>query len=77
MDKTDLAGIYDYELVLPARGAAGQRGPDSQAGGLPQPGERASAISAAIENQMGLRLQAEKVPFQALVIDQAERPSAN
>jgi uncharacterized protein (TIGR03435 family) len=45
---------------------------------LPAPrGDTASLISTALENQLGLRLRAEKVPFEALVIDQAEKPSPN
>jgi uncharacterized protein (TIGR03435 family) len=30
-----------------------------------------------LENQLGLRLQAEKVPSEAIVIDQAEKSSPN
>jgi uncharacterized protein (TIGR03435 family) len=40
--------------------------------------ERAADISAAMEAQLGLRLQVEKaVPFDVLVIDHAELPSPN
>jgi uncharacterized protein (TIGR03435 family) len=78
VNKTGLTGTYDYEFVLPPAGGGGQRGPGTgQTGGPPAVAERVPAISAALENQLGLRLQAEKVPSEAIVIDQAEKSSPN
>ena len=50
---------------MTAQGGRGQYTPD------------ASQISKALEEQLGLRLQAEKVPVETIVIDQIERPLPN
>jgi len=81
VDKTGLTGIYDYEFLasIPPGGERGAGAPP------PDPAtrlaERSAAISAAIspamEDQMGLRLEAGKFPFETLVIDQIEPPSPN
>jgi uncharacterized protein (TIGR03435 family) len=78
VDKTGLSGVYEYEFVMPNFVGGGQRG----APGEPQPAapalDRAGAWSAALEAQLGLRLQAEKaVPTQRLVIDHVELPTPN
>jgi uncharacterized protein (TIGR03435 family) len=76
VDKTGLSDVYEYEIVAPRSGGAGQRGAPGQA--PPTPAERAEAWSAALEAQVGLRLQAEKsLPIQRFVIDQVELPSPN
>jgi uncharacterized protein (TIGR03435 family) len=74
IDRTDLKGVYEYQLRIPPRG--GQRGtPPGQA---PDLTDRAAEISAALESQLGLLLQPEKsVPFDFLVIGHAEMPSPN
>jgi uncharacterized protein (TIGR03435 family) len=77
VDKTGLPAIYEYELTLPLPRGGGQRGDDAQVGGLPQPTDRARTISAALENQLGLKLEAERIPFEVPVIDQADRPTPN
>jgi len=66
VDKTGLTGRYEYEFVLPdvtIQGGRGQYTPD------------ANQISRALEEQLGLRLQAEKVSVETIVIDQIDRPS--
>ena len=70
VDKTGLAGRYDFDLEFAPDetlfgGALGQ-GPEN-----PQyPG-----LFAAIEQQIGLKLEAGKGPVEALIIDSAARPS--
>jgi uncharacterized protein (TIGR03435 family) len=76
VDKTGLTGIYEFELV------PGSYVNNTDAGGPPlsPEGRREnilSDISAALEDQLGLRLQREKVPFEVVVIDQVEKPSPN
>jgi uncharacterized protein (TIGR03435 family) len=68
VDKTGVVRSYDYEFILPnisAQRSGRGAGPD------------ASDISGALEEQLGLRLQAQKVPVEIIVIDQIERPSPN
>ena len=72
MDKTGLSGRYDFDL---------EWAPDnSQFGGEvpPAPSEAAAApLFVAIQEQLGLKLEATRGPVPALIIDKAERPSAN
>jgi uncharacterized protein (TIGR03435 family) len=71
VDKTGLAGRYDFDL---------QWAPDeTQFGGeLKIPTQTESApLFTAIQEQLGLKLQATKGPVEALVVDKVERPSAD
>ncbi len=72
VDKTGLTGKYDFDL---------QWAPDETQFGGDVPAAAAEAPAAplfsAIQGQLGLRLTATKGPVEALVVDQAERPSAN
>src|SRR4051812_22103521 len=70
VDRTGLAGAYDYELTWT---------PDE----LPPPGVTLPAwydpngpsLQAAVQEQLGLKLEATTGPYEVLVIDSAERPS--
>lgn len=72
LDQTGLSGTFDFDLKW--------SGDPSLSGGrgVP-PADPASApdLLTAIEEQLGLRLEARKASVQILVIDRAERPSAN
>ena len=72
VDRTGLTGRYDFDLEWT---------PDeTQFGGSVPKGNPASPrpeLFAAMQEQLGLRLEATKGPIQALVIDRAERPSEN
>lgn len=63
-DRTGLSGYYDYALTWTPDSAA-----SDQAAG--------PSLFTAVQEQLGLRLKAAKGPVQMLVIDQAEKPSAN
>jgi uncharacterized protein (TIGR03435 family) len=72
VDKTGLPGRYDFDLEFTPdetqfSGMLGR--PPSDA---PLPG-----LFAAIQQQLGLRLEATKGPVDVLVVDRAERPSEN
>ena len=72
VDKTGLSGKYDFDL---------EWAPDeSQFGGDLSPAS-ADAPSppffTAIQQQLGLKLEATRGPVEALVVDTVERPSAN
>ena len=79
IDKTGLTGSYDFTLKwTPVESAAGGMG-GSAAGetagtGIDQGGP---SFFAAIEEQLGLKLEASRAPVQVLVIDHVEQPSEN
>jgi uncharacterized protein (TIGR03435 family) len=77
VDKTGLTGIYDIDLKWtpdPARKDFG----DVHAPTDPPPLDpNRPEVFTAIKEQLGLELKAEKGPVEVIVIDQAERPSAN
>jgi uncharacterized protein (TIGR03435 family) len=67
VDKTGLTGRYDFDL-------------ESQFNGeIPAASADASSppLFPAIQQELGLRLEATKGPVDALVVDKAEQPSAN
>jgi uncharacterized protein (TIGR03435 family) len=72
VDKTGLSGRYDFDL---------EWAPDETqfSGGFPAPsaGETSPPLFEAIQEQLGLKLVATRGPVDALVVDQAERPTAN
>jgi len=69
VDKTGLTGNYDFSLnwTSDASGRGTFNAPVSDAS--------ASSLLAAIQEQLGLKLEPEKGPMQVLVIDHAERPA--
>ena len=75
IDKTGLTGKYDYSLqwtpewMLAQPAAADASSGDSEPGG--------PSLLTALQDQLGLKLVAEKAPVQVLVIDHVEPPSAN
>ena len=72
VDKTGLSGRYDFDLNW---------APDeTQFGGdLPKPSAEtpAAPLFTALQEQLGLKLEATRGPVAALVVDKVERPSAN
>jgi uncharacterized protein (TIGR03435 family) len=83
LDRTDLAGGFDFDLEFtpdpPARQGIGL------GGGLPIPpgatvgtaDPQAVSIFTAVEEQLGLKLEAQTGPVEVLVIEQVERPAAD
>jgi uncharacterized protein (TIGR03435 family) len=64
MDNTGLTGKYDFEMTW-------------QPGELTSDDSTAPSIFTALTEQLGLRLESGKGPVEVLVIDRAEKPSAN
>jgi uncharacterized protein (TIGR03435 family) len=58
MDKTGLAGTYDYKLNW-----------SSDPDGL--------SLPIALQEQLGLKLEPQKAPIEMLIVDRAQKPSAN
>jgi uncharacterized protein (TIGR03435 family) len=63
VDKTGLKGTYMFRLHY--------AGADSPADSL------APSVYTAVQEQLGLKLESVKEPFETLVIDSVERPSEN
>ena len=68
IDKTGLTGSFDYEL----RWTPDEPSPD---GGAARAG--GPSIFAAVEEQLGLKLEPQRGPVEVLVIDSIERPTPN
>jgi uncharacterized protein (TIGR03435 family) len=79
INRTGLTGTYDYAFRLRpsgggVRGGAPNDGPPSREFRLSQ---LAAAMSIAMEEQLGLRLDTEKLPVEIIVVDHVEKPSDN
>ena len=71
VDQTGLSGTYDFDLEWT---------PDENqfSGNLPRSAESTKpSLFVAMQEQLGLRLEATRGPVQTLVIDRVERPSEN
>jgi len=64
LDKTGLTGKYDFELKLTG-GPSGVTGPEDE------------SVFTAIEEQLGLKLEAQRAPISILVVDKAEKSPEN
>jgi uncharacterized protein (TIGR03435 family) len=62
VDDTGLDGYYKFKLEWSSGNASANAGP---------------SLFAALQEQLGLKLEATKGPVDVLVIDHVERPSAN
>ena len=67
IDKTGLTGKYDFKLKWT---------PEHQ-GATKLDDDAATSIFAAVQEQLGLKLQPAKAPVETLVVDAAELPSEN
>jgi uncharacterized protein (TIGR03435 family) len=75
LDRTGLSGRYEYRLAWTPdeSNIQGELAPVT-----PAPGDLDSqSIFVAIQDQLGLKLEAGKGPVEILVIDRAEKPSEN
>ena len=66
VDKTGIAGAWDFELKWTARGRLAEAGTD------------AITLFDAVDKQLGLRLEPQKAPMQVLVVDRVnQKPTPN
>ena len=70
VDRTGLTGMWDFELTF----AAEPRGPLPPGVELPPADPNAPSLFTAIQEQLGLRLEATKGPVEVLVVDAVDRP---
>ena len=70
VDRTGLEGNWDFELKFTAEPPAGLP-PGTE---LPAPDPNAPSIFTALQEQLGLKLQATKGPVEVFVIDSVEQP---
>jgi uncharacterized protein (TIGR03435 family) len=78
VDKTGLAGTYDVELSYapdPGISLTGRDLPPQPGGQPPVANTDAPSIFAAVQEQLGLKLEPTKGPVDVLVIDSAEHPT--
>jgi uncharacterized protein (TIGR03435 family) len=80
IDKTGLTGQYDFTLEWTPE--PGQGGPEAiglpPAARLPPPPDsNGPSIFTAVQEQLGLRLDAQKGPVDIIVVDRAEKPGEN
>jgi len=73
VDKTGLEGLYDFSLQWKPDNAA----PNQQAAGEAVPEGANASLFTAIQEQLGLKLEAQKAPMPFLVIKHVEKPSDN
>jgi uncharacterized protein (TIGR03435 family) len=78
VDKTGLSGDYDFKLgwqpdtgEVPGKG--GERLPDAINSDAPA----GPSLFTALQEQLGLKLEAQKGPVEILVVDHAEKPPGN
>jgi uncharacterized protein (TIGR03435 family) len=72
VDNTGLKGLFDFAIDLTP--------PENDPRPTDRPNDPVSAfarLSSAIEDQLGLKLEPRKITVENLIIDHAERPSAN
>jgi uncharacterized protein (TIGR03435 family) len=69
IDKTGISGSFDFELEYSEAVTQPDRNPVPESG--------AADIFAAIQEQLGLKLETSKAPINVLVVDKIEKPTEN
>ena len=69
VDKTGLTGNFDVELTWTPDGPA-----DGAPAGGPTPVNDGPSLFTALQEQLGLKLDAQRGPVEVLVIDSVEKP---
>jgi uncharacterized protein (TIGR03435 family) len=86
LDKTGLTGKYDFllkwttnqnQLQTPAGFEATSAAAPNGAPAIPSSDTSAPDLFTAVQEQLGLKLKAEKAPVDVIVIDHVARPSGN
>ena len=73
LDKTGLTGEYDFKLRY-----ADDSPPEPGADPAEAPGDPSGpSLAMALQEQLGLKLETQKAPVEVIVVDRAEKASAN
>jgi uncharacterized protein (TIGR03435 family) len=76
IDRTELTGLYDVTLKFAFEGRMpGIMGPLGSPGPAPPVDPDAPSLSAALQEQLGLKLEAARGPVEVVVIDKFEKPT--
>jgi uncharacterized protein (TIGR03435 family) len=73
MDTTGVTGKFDLKLEWTPDDMQAKPSP----GGAPEVRTPRPSIFAALQEELGLKLESGKIPAEVLVIDSAEKPSEN
>ncbi|MBI2685429.1 MAG: TIGR03435 family protein [Acidobacteria bacterium] len=76
-NETGLTGTYAFQLSWTPENAGPLAADKAAAVGAPAPDPSGSSLFQAIQDQLGLRLQAKRGPVETIVIERAEKPTAN
>jgi len=78
IDRTGLAGLFDFDLEFTPDPALTGRGPGGGLPGLPdnqRPADQdALSIFTAVQEQLGLKLESTRAPVDVLIIESAQKP---
>jgi uncharacterized protein (TIGR03435 family) len=77
IDKTGLTGTYDMTLNWTPEGGGGEGPPMKPGNDAGAPTDPGPDIFTAVQEQLGLKLEATKGPADVLVIDHLEKPAEN
>jgi bla regulator protein BlaR1 len=76
-DRTELPGAFDFTLTWTPDQMPQGFDKKVAAGGLAPPDPDGPSIFTALQEQLGLKLDARKAPVDVLIVDRAERPKEN
>jgi uncharacterized protein (TIGR03435 family) len=80
LDKTSISGSYDIKLEWTpdeSEGGMLKVAPDGKDGAAPAPEATGPSLFTALQEQLGIKLEAQKGPVEVVVIDHIEKASEN
>jgi uncharacterized protein (TIGR03435 family) len=75
VDKTGLGGLYNFTLDW--KPDETELAPNGVAAGAPPAEQAGPSLTTAVQEQLGLRLETQKIPMELIVIDSEEMPALN
>jgi uncharacterized protein (TIGR03435 family) len=69
IDKTNLQGLFDFDLQFSTAGLAGNAPPAAE--------DPSPSLFTAVQEQLGLRLESTKEPCEVLVVESVQKPTEN